>query len=69
MRASLNFTLPDDDYEVHAALSGQQALRALSDIDHKCRSLIKHGDADSETIDLAETIRNMIPSSLLECGV
>jgi hypothetical protein len=69
MRASLNFTLPDDDYEFHAALSGQQALRALSHIKDKCRFLIQHGDADSETIDLAETICNMIPSSLLECEV
>jgi hypothetical protein len=69
MRAALNFTLPDDDYEFHAALSGQQALRALSDIDHKCRSLIRHGDADSEVMDLAETIRTMIPAGLLECDL
>jgi hypothetical protein len=69
MRASLNFTLPDDDYEFHAALSGHQALRALSDIDNKCRSLVKHSDADSEAMDLAETIRNMIPAGLLECDL
>jgi hypothetical protein len=66
MRASLNFNLPDDDYEFHAALSGQEALRALWDIDQRCRGLIKHGDAGDEAIELAEAIRNMIPDQLLE---
>lgn len=66
MRATLNYNLPDDDYEFHAALSGQKALDALRCIDQRCRSLIKHGDAHCEAVDLAETIRNMIPSELLE---
>ncbi len=66
MRASLNFNLPDDDYEFQAALLGQKAICALWDIDHRCRSLIKHGDASDDSVLLAEQIRSMIPDAMLE---
>lgn len=66
MRAQLTFNLPDDAGEFDAALHGREALSALWEIDQHCRSLLKHTDPTPEQAELAERIRAMIPSELLE---
>ena len=66
MRASLNFTLPDDQAEFDAALSGTKALTVLFQIDRYCRNALKHGDLDEEASVLLTDIRLLIPESLLE---
>jgi hypothetical protein len=66
MRASLNFSLPDDDYEFHSALAGRKAVAALVAIDNRCRSVLKHGDPDDEAEHLLREIRAMIPADVLE---
>lgn len=68
MRATLNFNLPDDDYEFQAALLGQRAMRALSAIDHRCRDVLKHGEPGCEAEHLLLEIRAMIAPELLEVG-
>jgi hypothetical protein len=66
MRATLQFTLPDDQAEFDAARLGQRAISALWHIDQHCRSLVKHGDPSPDVQELAEAIRNMIPAELLD---
>lgn len=68
MKASLNFTLPDDEYEFQAALLGQRAVRALSAIDRRCRDVLKHGDPGDEAEHLLREIRALIAPELLEVG-
>jgi hypothetical protein len=66
MRASLNFTLPDDQYEFDAALCGQRALMVLAEIEKRCREVVKYCDQSESERTLASNIRTMIPADLLE---
>jgi hypothetical protein len=66
MKATLTFTLPDDQDEYDAARLGREALSTLWEIDQRCRSLLKHGEPTDEEKRLAEEIRAMIPAELLE---
>ena len=66
MRATLTYTLPDEQSEYDAARLGREALTTLCEIDQHCRSLIKHGTPSDETRRLAEEIRAMIDAELLE---
>ena len=66
MRASLNYTLPDDDYDFAVALAGRKAVAALVAIDHRCRSALKHEDPDDEAEHLLREIRALIPAEVLE---
>jgi hypothetical protein len=66
MRASLNFTLPDDQFAFDAALSGQRALVVLAEIDSRCRKIIQHSEPSDGEAELARRVRMMIPADLLE---
>jgi hypothetical protein len=66
MKATLTYTLPDEQAEFDAARLGREALTTLCEIDQGCRSLIKHGTPSDETRRLAEEIRAMIPGKLLD---
>lgn len=68
MRASLNYNLPDDEYDFHVALAGRKAVHALAKIDQRCRSVLHHGDPGDEAEHLLREIRAMIPDDLLEIG-
>jgi hypothetical protein len=65
--ATLEFDLPEEQPEFSAAIHGGTAKLVLWDIDQRCRSLVKYNDAASDDARrLAEEIRDMIPSELLE---
>ena len=64
--AILRFTLPEEEVEFRTATQGRDAKVALWDIDQKLRSLLKHAEPTEEEARLAEEIRGMIPSELLE---
>jgi hypothetical protein len=66
MKATLTYTLPDEQAEFDAARLGREALSALWEIDQRCRDRLKHGDPTPQERDLAEEIRRMIPAELLE---
>lgn len=66
MKATLHFTLPDDQGDFDAALRGRDALLALWEIDQHCRGIIKHGQPSAEVRALCETIRAMIPGERLD---
>ena len=64
--ATLRYTLPQEQAEFDAARLGSEALQVLWQIDQRCRSLLKHGEPSGETGELAEEIRAMIPSEMLD---
>ena len=64
--ATLRFSLPDEESEFRTATQGRAAKSTLWDIDQRLRSLLKHGEPTEEEARLAEEIRGMIPSELLE---
>lgn len=66
MRASLNFSLPEDDSEFNAALLGRKALSVLWSIDCRLRDLSKYGDSPEGAQRVAREIRAMIPAEMLE---
>ena len=63
---TLRYTLPDEQAEYDAARQGAEAKSVLWDIDQRCRSLLKHGEAGREAARLAEEIREMIPGEMLD---
>ena len=67
MRATLTFTLPDEQGEFDAARQGREALVLLHEIDQRCRSLVKYNDeASDDARRLAEEIRQMIGESKVD---
>jgi hypothetical protein len=66
MKATLTFTLPDEQGEYDAARLGRDALTVLWDIDQHCRSILKHGDPSDAVRKLCETLRAKIPSEMLD---
>jgi hypothetical protein len=67
MKATLSFSLPDEQAAYDAARLGSEALATLWEIDQHCRSLLKYGEPTSEEQrTLAEQIRAMIPAEMLE---
>ena len=66
MKATLTFTLPDDQGDFDAALLGRSAITALWEIENHCRAIVKHGDPREDMRELCETIRAMIPPACLE---
>ena len=66
MRATLQFSLPDDQGEFDRARLGPLAISTLWEIDQHLRSLLKHGEPTPDQRRLAEAIRNMIPAELLD---
>ena len=67
MRATLSYTLPDEDRDFRLALQGADAVQLLWDIEQRCRSVIKHEhEPHEDRIRLAEEIRRMIHESSVD---
>jgi hypothetical protein len=66
MRATLSFTLPDEQADYDAARLGRQMVATIWEIDQRCRSLLKHGSPSEETRALAEEIRLIIREGCVE---
>jgi glutamate-1-semialdehyde aminotransferase len=62
----IRFRLPEEQSEFDAAIQGRSAKSTLWDIDQACRSLLKYGEPTKAEATLAERIRALIPSELLE---
>jgi hypothetical protein len=59
-KATLTYTLPEEQAEYDAAREGSAARSLIWAIDQHCRSLLKHGSPDAATRALAGDIRQMI---------
>jgi len=65
-KATLEFDLPEEHNEFEAAFNARKALSALWEIDQHCRSILKYGEPTKEQAELAQAIREMIPTELLD---
>jgi hypothetical protein len=63
MKATLAFTLPEEQHEFDSAIQGGEAISLLWRIDQYLRGLVKHGEPSGETRELAEAVRAMIRES------
>lgn len=59
-KATLSFTLPEEQAEFQAAVEGQAARSLLWEIDQHCRGLIKHGNLPEEIDRYLQEIRDLI---------
>jgi hypothetical protein len=59
-KATLSFTLPEEQSEFTAAVEGAAARMLIWEIDQHCRGLIKHGDLPEEIDRHLQEIRDMI---------
>ena len=59
-KATLTYTLPEEQAEYDAAREGSAARSLIWAIDQHCRSVMKHGNPDAATRVLADAIRQMI---------
>jgi hypothetical protein len=66
MKATLTFSLPDDQGEFDRARLGPLAISTLWNLDQKLRAILELGEPTPEVRDLAEAIRNMIPAEVLD---
>ena len=61
MKATIEFTLPDEQEEYEQYNKASLYHSILMDVDNYCRSIIKHGvDAYKPVEEVAEKIRSML---------
>lgn len=65
-KATLEYTLPEEESDFIRACKGSQAISALWDIDNYIRNKLKYEECDEKTIKELESIRALIPSEMLE---
>jgi hypothetical protein len=65
MKATLEFSLPEQEYEFRAAVAGSRLLGQLEEIRQVVRLHLKHGDPKDSAAKLEE-IRGMVYQALLE---
>lgn len=65
MRATLEFSLPEQEYEFRAAVAGVRLLAQLDEIKQVVRSHLKHGDPKDSAAKIEE-IRELVYQALLE---
>ena len=67
MKATLTFTLPDDEAEFQYAMAGRDALIALENIDQWARGILKHHEPRDDVREVLEHMRShLIPHELVE---
>ena len=65
MKATLEFNLPEDNYEHMRAVHCNQAWMSLYEIDSWCRNILKHGGSQYKTVEeLAQAIRTEAGNAL-----
>lgn len=67
MKATLEFTWPEDKEELRYAVHGVDAIMGLRHIDEMIRAHFKHGDRDGDSQVLAEVQRELW-QILADCG-
>ena len=66
LRASLNFTLPEDQAAFDAALLGRRAIAALQAVDQRLRDAVMDGVPTDEVRSLVSEVRGMIDDDLVD---
>lgn len=64
MKATLEFSLPEDDYDFKCAAKAAELYSVLRQLDEDMRAKIKHVDMDATTRQWLEQYRNDINQAL-----
>jgi hypothetical protein len=64
MRATIDFSLPEETYEHLQAVHAHEAWKTLSDLDNKLRNIVKHGHKYESVEQLAIELRNELNETL-----
>lgn len=64
MRATLEFNLPDDEYEFSLAINAREMWYALTDIQQDVRAIYKWENLDEREFAIVERIYSMINESV-----
>lgn len=64
MKATLEFDLPDEDYDFKCACQAGEMYQTLRDTDNEMRNLLKHVDMDKQTRDWLEQWRQQINEAI-----
>ena len=59
-RATLTFTLPEEQVEFMQAANAGEIAATIHEIDQRLRGILKYGEPSEETARLAEEIRQML---------
>jgi len=67
MKAILEFSLPDEQYELNSSLNGEKWKGVVYNIDNWLRASIKYNQGlDGNTIDVLQELRGRIADEMLE---
>ena len=64
MKATLEFTLPEETVEHRMAIHGMEFALVCSDVDEKLRTLLKHGHTYETADDAFEAARRLLHECL-----
>jgi hypothetical protein len=62
MKASIEFSLPDELHEMKIAVEAHRLYASLNEIDMRCRTLLKHGEYP--TREFIEDIRGIVSDGI-----
>ena len=66
MKATLEFSLPDEEFEFKKATQGKYLYFAISEFDNQLRNWIKHGHQFNDADEALNEVRSMLHRSLEE---
>ena len=68
MKATIEFLLPEDRYELDAALASSIVIEALRQVDYKLRAQLKHGSVETH-YECMEECRSIISEALFRANL
>lgn len=66
MKATLEYSLPDDAHELAFAQSGKEMYLVLCELQRHVRDRLKHGEPSEAARAELEAVRDRLPHELLE---
>lgn len=63
MKATLEFTLPEENYRFSNAMNGEKAVRTLQEVAEELRRIVKYEDQATNLLDKVDEIRKSIYES------
>jgi len=69
MKAIIEFSLPEEQYEHKAALQGSSLRVVISTIDHTLRGYLKHGHQFKSADEAIENIRKQLHNELIDFNI
>ena len=66
MKATLEFSLPEESYQLKRAIQGPDLCAALSDLDNQLRNWLKHGHSFASSTEALEATRGFLSQVLTD---